>query len=170
MKNSIILIIIIITFSCSDKLTSGLSGVWNASQLVDYPFDTISMESGIAGGVDKTTIKTDSGVMVVMHIEDSVISIKPSIRTEVLHLYFDDAEKGVFSFYEIDPEDEMKDEDPRWTASNNNFWILKSGSKHFFVIDSHFDQYGNRMLDTLEYKLLSSNKLIIKSDTLTRIK
>jgi hypothetical protein len=99
-----------------------MSGVWDVSSIVNYISDTISISDAFAGEVIKTTVKTDSGIMIISHFEDSIISIKPTTKTWVIHLHFDDNEKGVFSEYEIDSEDSMRDEEPRWTAHNNNFW------------------------------------------------
>jgi hypothetical protein len=169
MKKPIILIAIITIFSCSEKSATEMSGVWDISSVVNYVSDTISISGALAGEVDKTTVKTDSGIMVITHFEDSIISIKPTTKTLVLHLHFDDNEKGVVSSYEIDSEVKMTDEEPRWSSYNNNFWTIESNEKQFLVIDSYFDQFGNRLLDTVECRLIAPNKLFFKGDTLSRI-
>ncbi len=170
MKRPIILIIIITIFSCSEKPSNEISGIWDVSNLINkYASDTISITSALAGEADETTVKTDSGIMVITHFEDSVISIEPARKIPVLHFHFDDYEKGVISEYQIDFDDKVSIEDPRWTASNFNFWTLKSKERKFIVVDAHYDQFGKRLLDTSEYKLIAPNKLLFKGDTLIRI-
>jgi hypothetical protein len=169
MKKLFTLIIVITTLSCSEKRSTKISGVWDISNYVEYVSDTISITNGLSGEADKTTVKTDSGIMVISHFEDSIISIMPTTKTEVLRISLDDNEKGVLSQYQIDSDGKTPNKDPRWTALNNNFWVFKSNGKQFIVADSHFDQLGNRLLDTSEYKLLAPNKLLFDGDTLTRI-
>ncbi len=106
--------------------------------------------------------------MVISHVNDSIIDISPTTKIEVLQFHFDDGNHGVLSMYDIDSERTPSNEDPRYTANNYNFSTLTKNGRTYLIVDYHFGQFG-RTLDTVEYQLISANKLLIAKDTLTRI-
>ncbi|MEP2025786.1 hypothetical protein [Reichenbachiella sp.] len=168
MKNQLFLIIAIFALGCTSERTNELSGTWDATNYVKYPFDTISLESNFDPVMERVTVKTDSGIMVISHVNDSIIDISPTTKKEVLQFHFDDRTRGILSIYEIDSEQTPSNEDPRYTANNYNFSTLTQNERTYLIIDYHFGQFG-RTLDTVEYQLISVNELLISKDTLTRI-
>ncbi len=153
---------------CTSERTNELSGVWDATNYVKYPFDTISLESDFDPVMERTTVKTDSGIMVISYVNDSIIDISPTTKLDVLHFHFDDRTHGVLSIYDIDSERTLSNEDPRYTADNYNFSTLTKNGRTYLIMDYHFGQFG-RVLDTVEYQLISANELLISKDTLTRV-
>lgn len=168
MKNQLFLIIAGFVLGCTSERTNELSGIWDATNYVKYPFDTISLESYFDHVMEQTTVKTDSGIMVISHVNDSIIDISPTTKKNVLQFHFDDRTHGVLSIYYIDSVRTSSNEDPRYTADNYNFSTITINGRTFLIIDYHFGQLG-RILDTVEYQLISSNELLISMDTLTRI-
>ena len=153
---------------CTSQRTNELSGIWDATNYVKYPFDTISLESDFDPIMDRVTVKTDSGIMAISYVNDSIIDISPTTKRDVLQFHFDDGTRGVLSFYGIDFERTPSNEDPRYTANNYNFSTLTKNGRAYLIVDYHFSQFG-RALDTVEYQLISPNELLISKDTLTRI-
>ncbi|MBL0764950.1 hypothetical protein [Marivirga atlantica] len=168
MRKSPFILLLIINFGCSKKPSNEISGVWAFSNNMEYVSDTISIESGL-NGIIKTSIQTDSGIVIITHIQDSIISVKPSSKKDVLEIYFDNEKHGIISLYQIDSNDISSREDPKWTASNNSFWVYNKNSTQYLIIDSNFDRKGNRILDTIKFQLLNPNLLILNKDTLTKI-
>ncbi|MDX1372873.1 MAG: hypothetical protein R3321_10405 [Nitrososphaeraceae archaeon] len=169
MKNKLILLIIVSLFGCSSEPTLGLSGTWDNTSQTNYLTDTLSIEYDIDLNREIITIKSDSGIMDVSLINDSIVDIRPTTKRSIIQFHFDDKEQGVLSFYELDKEEISSNEDPRVTAENYNFSTFSENEKTFLIIDQHFSQYG-RALDTIEYQLILKDKLILAKDTLTRIK
>lgn len=153
---------------CTSERTNELSGIWDATNYVKCPFDTISLESDFDPIMERATAKTDSGVMVISQVNDSIIDISPTTKKDVLQFHFDDGTRGVLSIYDIDFERTPSSEDPRYTANNYNFSTLTQNGRTYLIVDYHFGQFG-RALDTVEYQLISANELLIAKDTLIRI-
>lgn len=155
--------------SCNSKKQNEIAGIWDATSYLEYPFDTISLDFPLDTDIEKMRVKTDSGIMAIEYIGDSVISVYPSTEIDVLHIHLDNKTNGVLSFYTLDIEQETQSkEEPRWTANNFSFHTISIKDQNCLIIDYHFHQYG-RALDTVEYQILSSSKLILDGDTLSRI-
>ena len=168
MKAQILTFLIILAIGCTSEQSNKLSGIWDATNYMKYPSDTIMLEDDFDPELERTTVKTDSGIMVISHLNDSIIGVAPTTRTNVLQFHFDNGTQGVLSIYDIDSEKPVSDNDPRYYANNYNFWTLTSNGRTYLVLDYHFNQFG-RAVDTVEYELISANQLIIKGDTLNRI-
>jgi len=168
MKKQLFLIIAVFVLGCTTERTNELSGIWDATNYVKYPSDTISFESDFDLVIERVTVKTDSGIMVISHVNDSIIDISPTTKKEVLQFHFDDGTHGVLSMYDIDSKRTTSNEDPRYTANNYNFSTVSKNGRTFLIVDYHFGQF-ERTLDTVEYQLISANELLISKDTLTRI-
>lgn len=154
---------------CSSDRSMELSGLWEASNYVKYPFDTICYESDFGSAMEKVTIKTDSGIMVISQINDSIIDIGPTTKTEIFQFHFDDETHGKLFMYEIDTARNSTLEDFRYNATEYNFSTLSNNGRTFLIVEYHFEQ-NERFLDTIEYQLISANELLISKDSLTRIK
>lgn len=168
MKNQFHFIIVVFVLGCASERTNELSGTWDATNYVKYPFDTISLGLDFDPIMERATVKTDSGIMVISHVNDSIIDISPTTKMDVLQFHFDDGTRGVISIYDIDSERTPSNEDPRYTANNYNFSTLTKNGRTYLIVDYHFGQFG-RALDTVEYQLISADELLISKDTLTRI-
>ncbi|MEM9340897.1 MAG: hypothetical protein AAGA66_19335 [Bacteroidota bacterium] len=167
MKLLIFTLLVILTFSCK-KEQPELHGRWNAIKYLSYPSDTISIEEDLDTNIEQITLKTDSGIMVISHIRDSVISIEPTTKAYVMQFHFDDETHGVLSIYEMDSKQTPSNEDPRYTADNHNFSAFTNDGRTYLIVDHHFSQFG-RALDTVEYRLISANELLLSKDTLMRM-
>lgn len=168
MKHAAYIILLTLLWSCNIKNHESISGVWDASNMIRHVSDTIKGSLDFDTMIETTTVKTDTGVVDIMHLIDSIISIEPTSRLDVIQIHFDDKTHGIISFYEIDKKSIPSNEDPRFTATNYNFRVSYLNNKPKLLIDYGFEQNG-RLIDTLDYKLLSENLLMLKSDTLKRI-
>ena len=168
MRTSIIFSLILLLLGCTNSQQSKLSGIWDASNYLHELGDTIQREGDFDTDIEKTTVKTDSGIMVIAHIEDSILNISPATKTSVIQFHFDDDSRGVLSIYQIDSVHPTSDNDPRMYANNYNFWTISSNGRTYIVIDQQFYQFG-RALDTLEYKIISTQELAIEDKTLKRL-
>lgn len=167
MKTPFLILITSLLCSCSIE-KSELEGIWDATDYVRYPSDTISIEDDLESNIQRTTVKTDSGIYVVSHLNDSILDISLSKKLRVIQFHFDDKNHGVLSNYKRISELLDQTEDPRYTANNYNFSTRTSNGQTYLLIDYHFGQFG-RAIDTVEYQLISANELLIAKDTLRRI-
>ncbi len=146
-----------------------LTGLWNATNYLQYISDTIVVVFDSERNIDLLTVKTDSGMIVISAASDSVISVNQSKATDVLHFEYDDDTHGILSIYELNPPYQNLDEDIRYTAKNYNFFTFSENQNHYLVIDHQFNPFG-RSLDTISYDIVSDRLLILAEDTLMRIK
>ena len=153
--------------ACQQKNYQELEGQWYWTLDPEYILDTLDWEDDFELGIERITINTDTGVVVTEYREDSLISIRKYTKVRVAEFSFDDLTHGVLSQYDMDTLRPGRIEDLRYTARNNNFWIVESEGQSKVIFDYHFNQYG-RLTDTLEFKI-RDDVLIIRDDTLYRL-
>ena len=168
MKNLVFLIIILTTSSCRKEEATDISGIWSLEGTLKNVSDTLQIISKL-NGEEIFIVETDTGTMNITRFEDTLSSIRASENIEVLEIVMDNNEKGVLSQYSLDLSEAPAKESPRFTARNNNFWLVRMHGKELLIVDSHFNISGEGALDTLEFELLAKNKLIFDGDTLLRV-
>ncbi len=146
-----------------------LQGKWDASVLISYPRDTVQIESNLDWYYDKITIKTDSGFVTLLVENDSIIGTEKFSVINVAEFHFDDTSHGIISFYDLDiSNDQVREEDPRFTDQNFSFSLYENENGKFILLDNHFNQFG-RAIDTVEYEFITNEKLKIYDKTISRL-
>lgn len=168
MKLFILTILGISIYSCSEA-PKEIEGQWDSSSMLKSIDDTLSIESNLDTPIEITTVRTDTGIIDIHHLNDSIISIRPTSKTYITEFHFDDNTHGIMSAYEIDSRYERSNENPKFTAYHINFSIFDQGQQSYIVFDHHYNQCG-RSLDTIEYVLKSDSMLLIANDTIKRLK
>ncbi len=170
MAKKVILIVLVLAIltECKNTEYQELAGRWYYTYDPEYTLDTLGIDDDFESGLEQFTIKTDTGIIVTEYKDDTLFGIKEYSKVTVADFHFDDRTHGVASFYELDTLVDNGNENPRYTAQNMNFWIYERGANSMIIFDFHYNQFG-RAIDTVEFKLLA-NKLILRTDTLHRLK
>lgn len=160
---------IVVFFSCSPHHRP-LEGMWDITNNIYYVSDTFEIEDIVEPfGMERITVRTDSGIYKISHIDDSIIDIGLSRQIQVLEFQFENKNEGKLSQYDLNIDERQNEGSGLNSGFSSNFSLYNSNGHSYLLFQNCTDEFRSKV-DTIEYLMIFPDALIIFGDTLERVK